>query len=251
MDFLPEINMDFVPSDNEIEIESDSDASLEEHEAPEGINNVSQIDEVISKVKTSVNEETEEEDPQFMYDDCDKIIPLKLSDAELTVDEIFQNGGVPKPKIKLTKKGVPFKKRPPLSEAHKEKLKSARMKAVKVRQARAAEKKEEKDLDKEEKDLLKKQRVKKVRKLKEEVEESEPFEEIVKPSPLAKVKKDIDVEQAILEGITKYEIIRKQRKKEKRENIAKEKEEELVRDTLRRAIAPRQKVANPFSGICY
>jgi hypothetical protein len=57
-----------------------------------------------------------------------------------------------------------------MSEEHKQKLALAREKAMLVRKQKAIENKKMKDLDIEEKELLKKQRVKKVQKLKEEVE---------------------------------------------------------------------------------
>lgn len=240
MSFLPDINMSFVPSESDEE--EQINLEVVNLDPPEGITDVS---EVVGEVVAEVNQETEEEDPNFMYEDEEKIVPLKIAEKDLTMKDIFQNGGEP---VKLTKKGKPFKKRPPLSEAHKEKLKAARLKAVEVRRKKAQEKKEVKDLDIEEKELLKKQRIKKVKKLKEEVEEPEPLKEIketVRPN-----QNNVDVEKAVLEGITKYELIRKQRKKEKREQEAKDKEEDLVRETLRRAVAPTPKAHNPYD-FCY
>tara|TARA_R110000772_G_scaffold28201_10_gene71252 strand:- start:359 stop:1081 length:723 start_codon:yes stop_codon:yes gene_type:complete len=240
MSFLPDINMSFVPSESDEE--EQINLEVVNLDPPEGITDVS---EVVAEVVAEVNEETEEEDPNFMYEDEEKIVPLKIAEKDLTMKDIFQNGGEP---VKLTKKGKPFKKRPPLSEAHKEKLKAARLKAVEVRRKKAQEKKEVKDLDIEEKELLKKQRIKKVKKLKEEVEEPEPLKEIketVRPN-----QNNVDVEKAVLEGITKYELIRKQRKKEKREQEARDKEEDLVRETLRRAVAPTPKAHNPYD-FCY
>lgn len=240
MSFLPDINMSFVPSESDEE--EQINLEVVNLDPPEGITDVS---EVVGEVVAEVNQETEEEDPNFMYEDEEKIVPLKIAEKDLTMKDIFQNGGEP---VKLTKKGKPFKKRPPLSEAHKEKLKAARLKAVEVRRKKAQEKKEVKDLDIEEKELLKKQRIKKVKKLKEEVEEPEPLKEIketVRPN-----QNNVDVEKAVLEGITKYELIRKQRKKEKREQEARDKEEDLVRETLRRAVAPTPKAHNPYD-FCY
>lgn len=240
MSFLPDINMSFVPSESDEE--EQINLEVVNLDPPEGITDVS---EVVGEVVAEVNQETEEEDPNFMYEDEEKIVPLKIAEKDLTMKDIFQNGGEP---VKLTKKGKPFKKRPPLSEAHKEKLKAARLKAVEVRRKKAQEKKEVKDLDIEEKELLKKQRIKKVKKLKEEVEEPEPLKEIketARPN-----QNNVDVEKAVLEGITKYELIRKQRKKEKREQEARDKEEDLVRETLRRAVAPTPKAHNPYD-FCY
>tara|TARA_R110002167_G_scaffold2568_2_gene12959 strand:- start:721 stop:1455 length:735 start_codon:yes stop_codon:yes gene_type:complete len=244
MSFLPEINMSFVPSDNESE--EDEVVSLD---PPEGVTDVKDVVNSVVQVDKDVNIETGEEDPQFMYEDEDKIVPLKLAVKDLTMNDIFQDAA---PQPRLTKKGKPFKKRPPLSDAHKEKLKAARVKAIEVRRQMAAEKKEAKDLESVEKDLLKKQRVRKVQKLKEEVDndppqESVPFKEIKEKAQSAQ---PVDVEKAVIEGITKYELIRKLRKKEKREQEAREKEENLVRETLRRAVAPTPKVWNPYSG-CY
>ena len=232
--------MSFVPSESDEE--EQINLEVVNLDPPEGITDVS---EVVGEVVAEVNQETEEEDPNFMYEDEEKIVPLKIAEKDLTMKDIFQNGGEP---VKLTKKGKPFKKRPPLSEAHKEKLKAARLKAVEVRRKKAQEKKEVKDLDIEEKELLKKQRIKKVKKLKEEVEEPEPLKEIketARPN-----QNNVDVEKAVLEGITKYELIRKQRKKEKREQEARDKEEDLVRETLRRAVAPTPKAHNPYD-FCY
>tara|TARA_R110000787_G_scaffold5344_3_gene19523 strand:- start:2983 stop:3699 length:717 start_codon:yes stop_codon:yes gene_type:complete len=238
MSFLPEINMSFVPSDDESEAPSDEEIV---DEAPEGITNV-------SEVQKNINVETLEEDPQFMYEEEDKIVPLKIAEKDLTMNDIFQSTEQ-EDKPRLTKKGKPFKKRPPMSEEHKEKLKAARVKAIEVRQKKAAEKKASKALDNEEKELLKKQKVRKVQKLKEEVEEDipAPLKEI---KEIKETRKEVDVEKAVLEGITKYELIRKQRKKEKREQEAKEKEENLVRETLRRAVAPTPKAYNPYAS-CY
>ena len=143
------------------------------------------------------------------------------------------------PNIKLTKKGKPRKQRPPMTEAHKEKLKDARVKAMASRKAKAQERKEVKSLDIEEKELLKKQKVKRVRKLKEEVDDETPLKEIVK-----------DVEDAQLNAIMNYEKIRKSRKEQKKVDQEKNKEEEHVRNQLRRAVAPPQQEYNPFGG-CY
>ena len=237
--------MSFVPSDNESE-EEEEVVSLD---PPEGVTDVKDVVNSVVQVDKDVNIETGEEDPQFMYEDEDKIVTLKLAEKDLTMNDIFQDAA---PQPRLTKKGKPFKKRPPLSDAHKEKLKAARVKAIEVRRQMAAEKKEAKDLESVEKDLLKKQRVRKVQKLKEEVDndppqESVPFKEIKEKAQPAQ---PVDVEKAVIEGITKYELIRKLRKKEKREQEAREKEENLVRETLRRAVAPTPKPWNPYSA-CY
>ena len=222
---MPKVKMDFIPSDNEEEIDS----------------------------------ETEEENPNFNYADEDVddppsdieppiksvITEVKLEKKDFDIDDVFEKTA----NIKLTKKGVPRKKRPPMSEDHKEKLKAARVKAMASRQAKAKERKEGKQLDLEEKELLKKQKIKKVKKLKEEVEEDDNVKpiEIIKEKVNSFTKEDL--EEAQLQAIINYDKIRKTRKKEKQIKTAKDKEEQKLRDTLTQAITP-QREFNPYAG-CY
>ena len=225
MSFMPEVKMDFIPSDNEEEIDS----------------------------------ETEENNPNFKYDEPDPpsdieddikdvISEVKHEKDEIDLDEVFMKEESPKPKEKLTKKGVPRKKRPPMSEAHKEKLKFAREKAMISRKNNAKARAEAKSLDKEEKELLTKQKVKRVKKLKEEVEETdEPKILPIKESSVSFTKKDL--EEAQLEAIMKYEALRKERKKVKQAKLVEDKVEQDFRDQLRRAVTP-QKAYNPYAG-CY
>ena len=215
---MPEVKMDFIPSDNEEE--HGSGESAEEADPPSDIED--DIQDVISEVK-------HEKD-------------------EIDLDEVFMKEEPPKPKEKLTKKGVPRKKRPPMSEAHKEKLKFAREKAMISRKNNAKARAEAKSLDKEEKELLTKQKVKRVKKLKEEVEETdEPKILPIKDSSVSFTKKDL--EEAQLEAIMKYEALRKERKKVKQAKLVEDKVEQDFRDQLRRAVTP-QKAYNPYSG-CY
>jgi hypothetical protein len=231
MDFLPEVKMDFIPSDDE-----------------------------------SINPETEEENPNMQYEDEKKVTidedaneeeiivePVKKSDS-INPEEIFSFNEEEKkniqeqikevePNVKLTKKGKPFKKRPPMSEAHKLKLKAAREKAMATRKAKAAVRKEDKLLEKKNQELLRTKKKKEVEKLEKEVNDELPTP---KPSPQGY---GVDVEKAVLDGIAKYEVLRKQRKKEKQEVQKKEKEDNEMKDKLRRALAP-SKPFNPYAN-CY
>lgn len=226
MDFLPEVKMDFVPSDNE----SDNE----------------QVD------NTVINENVEDfdEDKDEEKDSIEKILPkTKANKEDINVNEIFTlpNNNVIEPNIKLTKKGKPRKVRAPMSEEHKEKLKFAREKAMEVRLKKAKERKENLQLEKQEKELLQKQKVKRVEKLKEEVE-NEPIKELKKEQTFTKK----DLEEAQLNAIMNYEKIRKSRKAEKEEKKKKEAEEEAIKAQLRRAVAPsKPEYNNPFAGICY
>ena len=108
---------------------------------------------------------------------------------EMNTAEIFSNAP-----IKFKKNGQPKKARKPMSDEHKLKMKTAREKKQK-------EKRESMVILKQEKDLLRIKKVKEVTELKDEVENN------IKPK-----QNNIDVEKAVLDGITKYEIVRKQRK---------------------------------------
>ena len=231
MSFIPEIKMDFVPSDEEAEIDTEE---IIEANLPDDINTAEDI-------KEEVKEEVD--------------LPVTQN-----VEDIFNMQPAISETTKLTKKGKPRKKRAPMTDEQKEKLKKAREKAMAVRKARAEEKKKEKELEKQEKELLKKKKIKNVQKLKEEVGEDlppAPVEEAPAPAPKPTPVKDFsyptltrkDLEEAQLSAIMSYEKIRKERKKEKQERLKKEAEEQKVRETLRRQITP-QKQYNPFDH-CY
>ena len=224
MDFLPEVKMDFIPSDDE----------------PEG-----SVDPETEEKKVSIDENANQEEII--------VEPVKKSDT-INPEEIFSLNEEEKkniqeqikevePNVKLTKKGKPFKKRPPMSEAHKLKLKAARDKAMATRKAKAAVRKEDKLLEKKNQELLRTKKKKDVEKLEKEVNDELPTP---KPSPEGY---GVDVEKAVLDGIAKYEVLRKQRKKEKQEVQKKQKEENEMKDKLRRAIAP-SKPFNPYAN-CY
>ena len=217
MDFIPEVKMDFIPDEE-------------------------------------VDSETHEENPNMVYDeeeDKEKveliIEEVKSNKDDIDPEEIFAFEKKEEPvqqTPRLTKKGKPFKKRPPMSEAHKEKLKAAREKAMLVRKTKAQERKQDKELDRKQKDLQRLKKKKEVEKLEEDVIGTKPPPKTPHNSPPQK-----SMDDAIMEGIMKYETIRKQRKKVKQEALKEKQEEDKVKQTLRQAINP-PKPHNPFSG-CY
>ena len=148
---------------------------------------------------------------------------------EMNTAEIFSNAP-----IKFKKNGQPKKARKPMSDEHKLKMKTAREKKQK-------EKRESMVILKQEKDLLRIKKVKEVTELKDEVENN------IKPKQYH-YSNNMDVEKAVLDGITKYEIVRKQRKLEKKKMKEEEEAKSKVQQTLLRAINPRD--TNMFSG-CY
>jgi hypothetical protein len=148
---------------------------------------------------------------------------------EMNTAEIFSNAP-----IKFKKNGQPKKARKPMSDEHKLKMKTAREKKQK-------EKRESMVILKQEKDLLRIKKVKEVIELKDEVENN------IKPKQYH-YSNNMDVEKAVLDGITKYEIVRKQRKLEKKQMKEEDEAKSKVQQTLLRAINPRDN--NPFMG-CY
>jgi len=222
-----------------------------------------------------INKETGEENPNFVYDDDEheddkpaeliKIEEKKEIISKDIFDDMPDNIGVIPDEVKevLMEEGVPLKKekpvkekpvkekkkRKPMSEEHKQKLALAREKAMIVRKAKAEEKKKMKELDKEEKELLKTQKIKRVKKLKKDVESDDPVPDGVIDEGIAEdiqrnnnpnhgryseiTKKDL--EDAQLDAIMKYDAMRKQRKKEKKEAEMVEKEKNKVLNNIQKA----------------
>lgn len=233
MDFLPEVVDNFEPDENEMNIKVE-------------VEDVSDDDEGEPTDTTTIDTTT---------DTIEDVMPKPKSKKEkLNVNEVFdlpketpiQPIETPPANVKLTKKGVPRKKRPPMSEEHKQKLALAREKAMASRKKKAADKKVAKALELEEKELLKKQKHKRVQKLKEEVEEEDTPPQPIKSQAIFTKEQ---LEEAQLNAIMNYEKIRKTRKAEKKEKQKKDMEEEALKQTIRRAVQPQQEY-NPFMN-CY
>tara|TARA_R110000796_G_scaffold170437_1_gene287299 strand:- start:97 stop:726 length:630 start_codon:yes stop_codon:yes gene_type:complete len=209
MDFIPQIKMDFIPDDKE-DIDNDENPLVESDDEDE--------DEEELPVQPPPTEPIKEivEEPSNPRD-------------EMNTAEIFSNAP-----IKFKKNGQPKKARKPMSDDHKLKMKTAREKKQK-------EKRESMVILKQEKDLLRIKKVKEVTELKDEVENN------IKPKQYH-YSNNMDVEKAVLDGITKYEIVRKQRKLEKKQMKEEDEAKSKVQQTLLRAINPRD--TNMFSG-CY
>tara|TARA_R110000824_G_scaffold46718_1_gene133880 strand:+ start:9342 stop:10112 length:771 start_codon:yes stop_codon:yes gene_type:complete len=150
----------------------------------------------VDEVADPVNEETGEINPQFVYEE---------------------------PPAERTKKEKPVKQkkpRKPMTEEHKAKLALAREKAMTVRKAKALERKQMKEIDKETTNLRKKKKMKEFEQLKTEVNEDIPQQQKTVVNNTASTFSKKDLEDAQLEAITKYEILRKARKEEKKKQQA-------------------------------
>lgn len=238
MDFLPEVVDNFEPDENEMEAKH-----------PNG--------NIKAEVEDVSDDDEGEPTNDTTIDTIEEVMPKPKSKKEkLNVNEVFdlpketpiQPIETPPTNVKLTKKGVPRKKRPPMSEEHKQKLALAREKAMEARKKKAADKKVAKALELEEKELLKKQKHKRVQKLKEEVEEEDTPPQPIKSQAIFTKEQ---LEEAQLNAIMNYEKIRKTRKAEKKEKQKKDMEEEALKQTIRRAVQPQQEY-NPFLAAgCY
>ena len=209
MDFIPQIKMDFIPEDKE-DIDNDENPLVESDDEDEDDEELPVQPPPTEPIKEIVEEPSNPRD-------------------EMNTAEIFSNAP-----IKFKKNGQPKKARKPMSDEHKLKMKTAREKKQK-------EKRESMVILKQEKDLLRIKKVKEVTELKDEVENN------IKPKQYH-YSNNMDVEKAVLDGITKYEIVRKQRKLEKKKMKEEEEAKSKVQQTLLRAINPRD--TNMFSG-CY
>ena len=90
------------------------------------------IDTTEEVVEDEVEEEEEIEEPIVSK------LP-KSKKKEIKEEEIFDIEPKPQAPVKLTKKGLPRKKRAPLTEEHKAKLAKAREKAIAARKTKAEE----------------------------------------------------------------------------------------------------------------
>ncbi len=198
---------------------------------------------------------TEEINPNFVYPDGeegteDHDISMEIEDSmelpsiekeDIVEHDIFQQQALSEPKQQQIRpqqvileqqpqqqqrvKGVNKngKPRKPMSEEHKAKLAMAREKAQIARKAKAQDRKNDRLLDNEEKELIKKQKVKRVKKLKEEVEEDDT--EGVPPQQQRQQTRGAsgltmeDIQKAQMDAIMAYENVRKARKEEKKKAL--------------------------------
>ncbi len=165
--------------------------------------------------------ETDEEE-ELLAPDVTEVV------REIDTEDVFE-----KPKKKSsTTKIVPVKKEPKpkrqMSEAHKAKLAAAREKALATRRANAAEKKKVKDLENK---VNEKQKVEKIKKL----------EDTLNDVPPPKQKAEIDetvIQKAIEEALTRQEMARQKRKQAKKDKLEEEIAKAKAQEVIRQAVYP-------------
>jgi len=219
-----------------------------------------EVEEQPFNVEESPEEAVDEEVADDVMDNLIEQVKEVPDTPPASIDNIFEDPP------SLTKSGKPRKKRKPLSEEHKAKLAQARIKATASRRRKAAEKKELKDMEKKEKELLKKQKLKKLNELEKslgetpsEIKVEKPVEEkpVVEkpvvvdkgPKPQQGLFSKADLDEAVFNGISAYEKVRKQRKSVKKQEEAKALEQQKVKQTLMNAITPKRPY-NPYAN-CY
>ena len=195
-------------------------------------------EELTLELKDNIEEEIEEEEinlpdiskREIVQEDVFELPKKKEFVDNLAVlpDELKEEVAEIK-QVKLTKKGKPRKQ---MSDAHKEKLKFARERAIEVRRQNKILRDEQKARDAEEKELMKKKKEKDFQKLKKEVEEPiEIKKPEPKPEPVVDKSKQVASEQPLryytltqeqledlqFNAISKHEVLRKQRKNEKKQ----------------------------------
>lgn len=205
------------------------------------------------EVQEDINEETGEENPNFIYDDDIPKVTEKPKIDETEIFQIEETKQEPEPKLEMPddlqeemekiKKPVKQvikeeqpqkKKRKPMSEAHKAKLALARQKANEARSKKAIERKKMQEIERQTKELQKKKKEKDLEELKEQVEK--PVSKKVETQQNNSTISKEDIERIQLDAIMKYETLRKARKAEK-----KEKEKlEAEKNELLRKINPQQ-----------
>jgi len=220
----PQVLFNFQEEDINEKIEADGEDFVYEDEPSE------KKQEELIKI-----EEKEEIISKDIFDD----MPDNIAVIPDEIKEVLMEEGIPLKKEKPVKEKPvkEKKKRKPMSEEHKQKLALAREKAMIVRKAKAEEKKKMKALDTEEKELLKTQKIKRVKKLKEDVDSDDVEVQKSKPSPSVGIttftKKDL--EDAQYDAIMKYDAVRKQRKKEKKEAEMIERDKQKMLNTIQKA----------------
>jgi len=187
-------------------------------------------------VVQTVNSETGEIDPNFIYDD-DSVVEPELPEFKPKptpdTDIFIEEEPTPPPKVKvlpeakpvkLNKNGKPRKK---MSPEHLEKLKLAREKAAAkkrfLKEERLKVKKEKDDMKNKKESLMKEKEQLDMSELEEQVQQKKKVKE-TPPTPLPVQLPKVeyppitmeDIQQASLNAILKVEALRKERKAEKK-----------------------------------
>ena len=244
MDFIPKVKMNFDPDevmDADLETEEENPQFVYDDNETQSGEEVVEVNDAKAEFipKPSKNEIFEEE---IFHDIPKKVKARKSIVEEVQKEEAFASQAEDTPPKKEKEK----KKRKPMTEEHKAKLKLAREKAYQARLVNSEARKKDKAMEKEEKELLKLKKVKDLQKLKKSVmEEEEPKVVVKKEKQLTKE----DLQEAQLQAIMKYEYLRKERKEVKKKAQEEAEHNQKVRAKLMNARNPRNKFGSSYSGM--
>ena len=206
-----EENPNFIYSDDVVEdvISDNDEQSLEEDDLPD-----------------RVQKTTEREKPT---DDIFENIPSKI------VEDLESKISKSKPTKKTQKPKDPNK---PKRKVDPEHMKKMRAKAAETRARKKREKEEQQKLDAEEKQLMSRKKKKDLEKIKKELDEEDNPKPKPAPAPApAPIQSkpmftQEDLARAQFEAISRYEILRKDRKSKKREQQKAEQDKKELYDKL-------------------
>ena len=165
----------------------------------------------------------------------EEIIAEPVKKEKISQEEIFAPKVLPVVKPKQVRK-----KGRVMTQKQLDALAKAREKGIETRRRNAAEKKKMKELEKEEKRLLKEQKVNKFNKLKKAVEEdvddtdrNEPPVKVVEKERIvekgySQEQLDAAVSEAVERSVNRVEVLRKERKAQKKQAQAKEQHDAKV-----------------------
>lgn len=195
------------------------------------------------------------EDEVFKDPPAPKMKPILEQPSEQPEEPIEQPS-----EFEPAKKGKrKYTRKAPMSDKQKEHLARIRKIAIEKRKAekeRKIKEKEEAVIEKAEKKILEKKRKEEEKELLEQKKQQElinrssptgnpPPQKVIQQNSFTRE----DLDSAVLSAITQYDTLRKQQKKEKRAQEAKQREEEKMRATLQRAIQPQQVQRDPWRGL--
>ena len=214
-----------------------------------------EISESVPPSGAEMNEETGEENPNFIYSDDDEDpIPEPVKKSKIPQDQIFAAPKVKSildpesmkdPIIPLKKPKQVRKKRGPASAEQLERLARGREKAKETMALKKQMKAQKLATDREDKELVEAVREKERKKMRKKLED--PLEDtavkiIEKPIIVEKgySQQDLDdaVARAVDQSVQKVEILRKQRKEVKKKEQAKQKHDAQVFHEINKAIKP-------------
>ena len=163
---------------------------------------------------------------------------IEVIRENINTDDIFEQAQAPVEPEPVPEKPAPApsvqpvvkekKKRKPMTEEHKEKLKLAREKAMLAKKKNALERKELKELETQ-------ATVKKKATKKKELEDI--VNDVPKPRPTAEIDPQI-IEKAIAEALQKNEVLRQRRKEKKKAEKDEAIEKARADEEIRKAIYP-------------